>query len=325
MKIYFKIIIIFGLSLFCIAFLLGFLNSKEIYYWYSFEIKYYRMLTIISFSLFFIVLMFLIDIKRYRQIWRVILILAIVAWSIIYILQLEKIPINSRYFWNVWDTIMFLTYSIIGPGLILYTIHYIEKKSAKFEDARLFGKYHIHEGLVGIIFMILAFIFYSIRSIMIEEPIFYNELVILLGAVQLFLFAFLLFGNFLIIRDWRDVIHFRFIEKKEKRNKDNNENNDISVFSLIQKEDIPFFKISKVLLYPFGILLTSISINAIVFGSNFLPEEIFNLEYQMVINLGFLLGFIAGGFLGVDWVRIFRKFCPEQYEELEQALNRLKD
>lgn len=322
MKIFIKIIIISALSLFCIDFLLRYLNSKEIYFWYSYEIKYYRMLAILSFNIFFLVLMFLINIKLYRQIWRIILICSIITWSIIYILQLAKIPINSRNFWNIWDLIMFLTYSIIGPGLILYTIHYIEKKSAKFEDARLFGKYHIHEGLVGIIFIILAIIFYIIRSIMTADPIFYNELVLLLGAVQIFLFAFLLFGNFLIIRDWRDVIHFKFIEKKDKRGHDIN---DVSVFSLIQKEDIPFFEISRVPIYPLGLFLTSISINAIVYGSDFLPKNIFNLDYQSVILLGFVLGFIAGGILGMDWVRIFRKFCPEQYQELKLALDKLKE
>ena len=155
---------------------------------------------------------------------------------------------------------------------------------------------------------------------MIENPIFNQELFILLGIVNLFLFAFLLFGSFLIIRDRWDVIHLKLIENKEEKERDK----DISIFNLIQKEDIPFFEIQRVILYPIGVFLTSISINAIVFGSNFLPIEIFNLDFQSVVFLGYFLVFISGGLLGRDWVRIFRRFCPEQYAELKKVLDKLK-
>jgi hypothetical protein len=214
---------------------------------------------------------------------------------------------------------------MIGPGLILYTLHYMLKNTEKYENARIFGDYHIHEGFVGVIFIISALLLIPLRAYMFDQTIFLNELVFLLGTVQIFMFAFLFFGNFLIIRDWKDVFHLRFIEKKEKREISTQNQEGTSLFLLIKKEDVEFFTIKKIILYPLGIIMMSLSINAIVFGSNFLPKEIFNLEHQEVMLLGFVLSFISGGIIGRDWCRVFRRFYPEFYTELELVLNKLKN
>ncbi len=325
MKRYLKIIIISALVLLICTLFIRFFDSRIIHGWVSFEANFNKMMLTLSLSVFFTGLMFLIDIRVYRKIWRYLLVFALLGWVGIYSLEMFNFRIESEYFWYLWDILMFLTYSIVGPGLILYTIHYIEKNSEKFANAEFLGKYHIHEGFVGIIFIIIACILFPLRSFMVGEAIFHNELIFLLGTTQLFIFAFMFFGNFLIIRDLRDVIRLKWIEKKNQDKSITKSNQDISVFSSISKEDLQFFKFSKILLYPMGIILTCISINAIVFGSTFLPSEIFYLNYPSVVLLGFFFGFISGGLVGHDWLRLFKRFCPRLYGELKRAIDNLND
>jgi len=324
MKRYLKIIILVGLVLLCSYFILKFYEAKEFHGWNSFEAHYARMLVVFSFSALFISLMFLINLHTYRRIWSLILISAILGWVLIYSFQQVEIPIESDLFWKFWEILIFFTYSIIGPGLILYIIHYIEKKTEKFEEAKLFGVYHVHEGFVGIIFLILAILLLPLRDYMNGEEIFHDELIFLLGTIQIFIFASFFIGSFLMFRDWRDVLHLKFLEKKPSLENKNPRDNS-TIFLTITQEDLPFFKFFKLIIYPFGIILTNISINAIVYGSSFLPFEIFGLSYQEVVIFGFYFSLIAGGLIGLDWFRVFKRFSPEEYEELEQIIHNLKN
>ena len=138
-------------------------------------------------------------------------------------------------------------------------------------------------------------------------------------------FFFLYFGSFFVFRDWKDVIRFKFIEKPKIINGDETLSHNNSVFNKISKEDINFFKIPRILLYPFGIFLTGFSFTMVAYGTNFIPEDIFLLDYESVVLLGYFIGAIAGGLIGIDWLRIFRKFYPEIYQELHYAMKQLEN
>ena len=79
----------------------------------------------------------------------------VLTWILIYVMAL--IP-SSRLFWSFWEIITFISFSMIAPGLIVYIIYDIKKITAKFEAATILGKYHLHEGFVGVIFLILGFL-----------------------------------------------------------------------------------------------------------------------------------------------------------------------
>ena len=52
--------------------------------------------------------------------------------------------------------------------------------------------------------------------------------------------------------------------------------------------------------------------------------EIFYLESESIIRLGYLICFIAGGMIGRDWLRLFRTVYPNLYEEIKIKINKLK-
>jgi len=324
MKKYWKKIIILTLFFLSYYFIFNYFKAKQIYGW-GYEVNYNRMLTLIFINFIFISLMFIMDFKIYKQIFKIIIIFTIILWIFVYSLQYSELQIHSIFFWLFWDLMVLITWSIIGPGLILYTLHYIEEKSEKFANAKLFGKYHVHEGFVGILFILCAIVLFLLRSFLNLQPIFHKELVFILASVQIFLFFFLYFGTFLISRDWKDVCHFKLIEVKSVSERGNINHNSTSVFTKITDEDLHFFEFSPLKVYPLGILLTGFSISAIVFGANFLPIEIFKLEYQIVIYVGYILSIIAGGMIGNDWMRLIQRFYPEIYVEIEQTLNKLKN
>ncbi len=319
-----KLIILLGLAFLSFYYIFDFFNSIEVFGVGAIEVKISRMLTILTLNILFISLMFLIDYKRYRQLFLIIIIVAGVGWLIIYLYQFFDLQIDSKYFKYIWDSFLFLTYSIIGPGVIIYTIYYIEKSTEKLENSQLFG-YHIHEGFVGLILIISALILLPSHSFMVNDRIFYNELVVFLGAIQFLIYGLLFVGGFFVFRDWRDVIRFKLIEKKDPPEKIENNDNSTSVFTNVTEADLPFFKLSRLNLYSLGITLSSFSISAIIWGTNFLPYVIFKVPYDTVVILGFILSFFGGSLIGVDWVRIYRRYCPKQYQELEDVINNLKN
>ena len=71
-------------------------------------------------------------------------------------------------------------------------------------------------------------------------------------------------------------------------------------------------------------LLTILSVNMVIYGIDFLPYQIFNIDDELVIQLGYLLCFIAGGLIGIDWYRIFKIFYPQDYEIIEKEIVNLK-
>ncbi|MEJ2277579.1 MAG: hypothetical protein P8Y70_07505, partial [Candidatus Lokiarchaeota archaeon] len=123
----------------------------------------------------------------------------------------------------------------------------------------------------------------------------------------------------------RDVIKFKFIEiLKSDKDKEQNVRN-TSVFQNIQQSSLSFYKKLKIPIYPLGILLTNFAFNMVIYGSDFLIPDIFQLEYNLVVMFGYLLVFGSAGLIGFDWVHIFKKFYPDKYYELKSELIKLKN
>ena len=317
-----KLLIIIILLIFSSVSLYYYFFNKITYKLTADELSCSRIITIISLNLFFYVLIFLLDINYYKQILTYILIFVASVWILVIYFNLASI---SHHFWNYWEIIVYITFSMISPGIIVYIIHYIKKSTSRLEESKIFGIYHLHEGFIGIVLIILAFVFLVIQSalLFLAHP-FFRKYSIFLLFTQIFSFVFLYLGSFFIFRDWNDVIRFKFIEKK-KISRGNNKINQSVVFNQITLDDLHFFEFPKIITYPIGMLLTIFSLSAIIYGTDFLPEKIFNLENEFIIQLGYLLSFIAGGLLGRDWFRIFRRFYPELYKEIENIISNLKN
>ena len=288
---------------------------------YYVEINNAKILAILALNLLCFSLLFIVKINYYIRVFKIMLI-AFITISIYVLIQNMQLP---RDIWNIWVFFIFLTFSMISPGLILMIIYYIRNQTSKFDNATLLGKYHIHEGFVGIIFLIIAISLFFINNI----PTSVNNVGfdIVSAVLQVMIFFFLFLASFFIIRDRVDVRKLKFIERKDKT-KGAGEGELNLVFNRISKEDLHFFKGKKFVYYPFGMFLTFLSINLITFVSGFVPIKYFNtLEYD--INLILLIGYISciagGGLIGLDWLRLFRRYYPELYRDLEEVLIKLKE
>ena len=264
--------------------------------------------------------MFLIDFNIYLKIFNIIIPIGTVFWIGIYFLEFFKIELGL---WN-WTTIRnisaILCLSILSPGLNLYIIKYIRNNSNPKRKWKIIKNYHIHEGFVGIIFIVIAFILWLIRLLMIQHEVLKKQLRIFLAIDMILLFLFLFSGSFLVLRDRRDILRLSFIERRQ-----NQPVSKISpVFNEISQDSIQFFQSPRGLYYPFGILLNSFALNMFIHGTDFLPKEFFKLSHETIVLIGFVLCFLAGGLIGIDWYRLFAKLYPELYQELEQILVELQ-
>jgi hypothetical protein len=237
------------------------------------------------------------------------------------LLQFFKV---SLIIWNwsaIRDIASILCIAILAPGLSLNFIKYIKNNSDITKKRKISQKYHIHEGFVGILFVILAFCLWIIRHLLIQYRVMRTQLRIFLAIDMILLFLFLFSGSFLVFRDIYDIVKLKFIEKRI--NETNNHRS--SVFYPITKDSIRFFKSPIILLYPFGVLLASFSVNLFIHGTYFLPETIFNLNHEVIVFIGFILCSIAGSLIGIDWYRFFAKIYPDLYEEIDKIISNLKN
>ncbi len=318
--LFFKRLLLAILAVLSIFIIYNFFYYNQKYSQDSIEVSINWMFTISYYLLFFYMLLFLIDIKIYQIIFIMIVIFGTPAWIIIYILE-TFVP----GFWFPILTILrnfsaILCFSILSPGLALFIVKYIKNNSNTTNSRKIFHNYHVHEGIVGIFFIITALILLIIRYTLIQYEILRTNLRIFLAIDMILLYLFLFVGSFLIFRDWRDLIKFKFIEKREYTYT----NYRSSIFNPITSDSFKFFKSPKILLYPFGILLNSIALNIFIHGNDFLPEEIFTLNHETLIAIGIILSFFAGAIIGLDWYRLFAKMYPELYQNFEQFLGNLK-
>ncbi len=284
-----------------------------------------RLLALLSFNLLFNSLLFFLGFNFYKQIIKFLLIIGISSWILIASLRAVGIYTLPKHLLVFYDVIQMISYSILASGLILYTIHYIRKSSARLNDSKLFGKYHVHEGLVGILFLVVASFLIVIRSSLIPIAYVRWNLRIILAIVQGLILLFIYFGSFFFIRDWHDIVNLKFIELKSDQDESFPQCCNSSVIFRMTRDDLHFFKSPKFNYYSFGIVLSNLSIIAVIYGNQVLPVSIFYLESEVVILIGFFFCFGAGGFLGRDWLRTFKRFFPELYRQIEEAINDLSN
>ncbi len=290
------------------------------YAWDSLEIKINWMVTIFFFIFLSFILLFTIKPKVYNLIFILIIIVGIPLWIILYLFEFLKIEMS---FWNwpaVREIASIICISLLAPGLSLNFIKYIKNHSNRVERGKVDKKYHIHEGFVGILFLIFALFLWNIRYYLIQNNAMKTELRIFLALDMIPLIIFLFSGSFLVFRDRRDLLRLKFIEK----NKSELENRNSLIFNPITTDSIAFFKSPRIPLYPLGILLSSFSINMFIHGNLFLSNEIISLTHETIVFLGFVLCFIAAGLIGIDWFRFFGKVYPDLYQDVVQILNDFK-
>ncbi|MFX1242988.1 MAG: hypothetical protein ACFFA7_17215 [Promethearchaeota archaeon] len=266
-------------------------------------------------------MVFLIGIKTYIITFSIITTLGTPAWIIIYALETFMTGFWSPFLTVIRHLSAILSFSILSPGLTLIVINYIKNNSNKSNSRKLFHNYHIHEGFVGIIFIFTSGLLIMIRYSLIQYEVFRTDLRILLAVDMVLLYLLLFFGSFLIFRDWRDLIKLKFIQKREQVDT----NYSSSTFYPLTPDSIKFFKPPKVILYPFGVLLSSIAVNIFIHGTDFFPEEIFTLNHETLVVIGIILSFFAGGIVGLDWYRLFAKIYPELYHNFEHVLDDLRN
>ncbi|MFX1567429.1 MAG: hypothetical protein ACFFCV_03575 [Promethearchaeota archaeon] len=318
--LFFKGLILLCLIISSIFMIYYFLYYNEYYAWDSIDVEVNAMITISYFIVFFYLLLFLINFKKYNIIFLVVTVCGVILWITIYILELLKIEATPWNWYNIREVGTILCFSIFSPGITLNIIRYIRYKSNQNKQKKIFQNYHFHEGFVGIIFVIIALFLWLIRTFMIQFEIIRKQLRIFLAIEMIMLFVFLFSGSFLIFRDWRDIIRFKFIEKEI------NSSNAIesAIFKINDPKSTKFFSSPPILLYPFGIFLNSVSVSLFIHGTNFISFKIFHLSHETLVFIGFILCFIAGGLLGIDWYRVFAKIYPNLYQEFEQVLKDLK-
>ena len=314
MKKYVKLGIFCALLVFCILSLMFYYTSRNLYEWNSSELTLSRSIAIISINLFFLTLMFLIDSKIYKRLFITVIAFSLILWGYIHSLQFFETGPLPAEFWYFWDTIAIISWSFLAPGLIFYIIHYIYKSSEKYEAAKI-GQYHVHEGFAGVICFLIALILAIILPYLMEFEILTKELSFVIYAIRIFLFLFIYCGSFLIFRDFDDVLHLKLLEKKEDRVKPTTG----SIFSTLTEEDRHFFEVRKIMLFPFGAVLTSFTIDIVVYGTEFLA-----IDPSIITLLGYICCIVSGGLIGIDWLRLFKIFYPEQYKEISEVLDNLK-
>ena len=290
------------------------------YRWESIQFSINRFITIINFMLFFYILLMLINFNTYNRIFGITITLGALTWIGIYLLEFFKIKPEFWIWSGVRDFAVIISLSILAPGLTLNIIKFIKNNSNKNRKRRVFRENHIHEGFVGIIFFIIGVSLLMVRYLLIQQEVFTKRLRIFLALDMILLYIFLFSGSFLIFRDRKDIARLKFIEKRD-RSKDFHNS---SVFSPITRDSFHFFTPPKILYYPFGILINSVSVNFLIHGTDLLSVKIFGISEEIIILIGFFLCIIAGFMIGLDWYRLFAKLYPDLYDEIEEILGELK-
>jgi hypothetical protein len=137
---------------------------------------------------------------------------------------------------------------------------------------------------------------------------------------MILLYFFLFFGGFFILRDFNDIIHLKFVKKIPPSQKIPKQ--DGTIFNSLNHDNVSFFRFSKLYIFPLGAFLTGISFSMVIYSNKFIPKDV--LSSRETINLGYLLSFLAGALIGYDWVRVFKRFFPNQYEEIELKIIELQ-
>jgi len=318
-KILVKSIIIIILSFAVWSSLTYYLQLKQVHEWYSYELTITRGILIGLINALFYGIVLVINIRSYRIVFFSLAFFGIVAWNISYLNENLDLGLLSNNMEDFLEILLFVSTAVIAPGLVVFIAYYIKKFTSKFED-NFIGRYHLHEGFFGIILVGLAILLFISRTIVRQFEVFLNELKVILAIIMILLYFVLFFGGFFIFRDIKDVIHLNFIKKMDKSHV--NEEQHSRIFNSITQENLSFFKVSKIPIFPIGIFITSMSFSMVIYGTKFIPREV--LSSELIVNYGYLFSLLAGSIIGFDWVRIFKWFYPKYYADIEQRIIELK-
>ncbi|MHA2130178.1 MAG: hypothetical protein ACW99L_09420 [Promethearchaeota archaeon] len=256
----------------------------------------------------------------YNRVFISIIIIGAFLWIIIYFFEVFKIRLG---FWNrtgIRDLSTILSISVLSPGFVLNIIKYIKNNSNHNKEGKVFKNYHIHECFAGIVFVITAFILLGTFYFLYQFEAMREELRLFLAIPMIFLILFLLSGIFLIFRDRRDLVKFKFVGTRDI----NDNHKSTSVFNPITLESVEFFKNPKFPYYSLALFVNSFSVNLLIHGADYLPVKIFNLSHGLIVLVGFIICFITGGLIGIDWYHLFAKIYPKEYKETELILLKLR-
>jgi len=318
-KILIKSITIIILSFAVWASLTYYLPLKQVHEWYSYELTITRGILIGLLNTLFYGIVLVINIRSYRILFFSLAIFGIVAWNISYLNENLDLGLLSNIMKDFLEVLLFISTAVIGPGLVVFIAYYIKRFTSKFED-NFIGKYHVHEGFIGIILVGLSIFLFISRTIVGQIEVFLNELKIILAIIMILLYFVLFFGGFFIFRDIKDIIHLNFIKKMEKSPVGEEQHS--RIFTSITQDNLSFFKVSKLPIFQIGIFITSMSFSMVIYGTKFIPREV--LSSELIVNYGYLFSLLAGSIIGVDWVRIFKWFYPLYYADIEQRIVELK-
>lgn len=242
-----KPIIIILLSFAVWSSLTYYLQLKQVLEWYSYGLTITRGISIGLINTLFYGIVLVINIRSYRIIFFSLAFFGIVAWNISYLNENLELGLLSNILKDFLEIVLFISTAVIAPGLVVLIAYYIKKFTFKFEG-NFIGKYHLHEGFFGILLVGLAIFLFISRIIIRQVEVFLNELKIVLAIVMILLYFVLFFGGFFIFRDFKDVIHLNFIKKMDKSHL--NEEEHFRIFSSITQDNISFFKVSKLPIFP---------------------------------------------------------------------------
>jgi hypothetical protein len=258
--------------------------------------------------------------ENYNRIFIILIIIGTLLWILIYFLELFKFAPNLLNWAVIRNSTAIICISILSPGLTINIFKYVRNNSNHNKKGKIFNNFHIHEGIVGVVFVIIAFFLLMIRYSLLQFEIFRTDLRIFLAITMILLYLFLFSGSFLLFRDRRDLIKLKFIERREVLE---NVKNTSSIFSPITPDSQIFFKPSRILVYPFALLLNSLAVNLMIHGLDLLPERIFNLSLEGIVLIGVIFCLISGGLIGIDWYRLFKRMYPIEVDEVEKERMKL--
>ncbi|GAJ22597.1 unnamed protein product, partial [marine sediment metagenome] len=133
---------------------------------------------------------FIIKISVFKKLYLILIIFGIIAWNLSHFNSILDLNLLSNSSDDFLDIILFISTSIVAPGLLILIVSYINKFTSKFEG-NFIGKYHLHEGLFGIILIVLGILFFAVRTYLIQFDIFLKEFKVYLAIIMIFLYFFL--------------------------------------------------------------------------------------------------------------------------------------
>lgn len=266
----------------------------------------------------FLIIFLNLKYKKYKYLFFISNIISIGAWIYNFVICVY-FSIFSKLTLFLWGFIIILCVCCIAPFFSVHSLFLITKYQHKFESNIIKGKHHVHEGFAGIILILIAIGLFLLRLTWISKEKLITEFHII-GTVFIILLTLLLyFGSFLVGRDWKDVINFKFLSLNSDKNTSIDDNETIN-----DKKNM--FYIEKPLnTYFLGIILSSMGIFFIFFPADIFPYHIFHIKAEVIRIFGWFILITGAMLIGFDWIRLLRRFFPDEYEKLNQKLgNKVK-